>query len=59
MQKDLVVVAPNTRVLNKLSLGERRDIQWLAEMGMPVQGEVVAAIRRVTRVRKEQLHGSK
>ncbi len=58
MRKGLVLLAPNTRVLNKLTLGERREISWLAELHMPVQGNVVAAVRRVTQARREQ-HGTK
>lgn len=54
MQGTRVLLAPNTRVLNKLSLGERREINWYAEQGMPAQGSVVPAIRRVIKHRKEQ-----
>lgn len=53
MQGTKVLIAPNTRVLNKLPVDVRRDINWYAEQGMPAQGHVVPAIRLVIKHRKE------
>ena len=53
MQGTKVLLAPNTKVLNKLPLPVRREISWLAEMNMPAQGNVVTAIRRVIEHKKE------
>jgi hypothetical protein len=48
-----VLLCPPVKVLNRLSLKEREEVQYLAQMGMPAQGVVIHAIRRVIKVRKE------
>ncbi len=44
---------PDTKTLNKLTLADREEIQWLAQMGMPTQGRVLKSVERVVKVRKE------
>lgn len=53
MAKANVLLAPNTRVLVKLPVKARREINWYAEQGMPAQGTVLHAIKRVVDARRE------
>ncbi len=48
-----VLLSPPAKVLNKLTLKEREEVHYYHEMGMPISGSVVDAIKRVTKVRKE------
>jgi len=48
-----VLLNPPPQVLNKLTLKEREEVQYYALQHMPVQGIVVDAIKRITKVRRE------
>lgn len=45
--KTEVLLNPPAVVLVRLPLREREEANWYAEMGMPISGNVAAAVRRV------------
>lgn len=50
------LLCPKPDVLVRMQPRDLEEIQWYAEMGMPVSGSIVRVIERVTknrRVRKE------
>jgi hypothetical protein len=42
-----VLLNPSVEVLVRMPLRDREEANWYAQMGMPMQGNVVSAIRRV------------
>ncbi len=48
-----VLLSPPAEVINKLTLAEREEVKWYREMGMPISGTVVDAVKRVIKVRRE------
>lgn len=48
-----VLLNPSIKTLVRMSDKDREEISWYAEMGMPISGTVVRAVRRVLKVRKE------
>jgi len=51
-----VLLNPKPDVLVRMQPRDREEAQWYAEMGMPISGRVVAAVKLVAenrRIRKE------
>jgi hypothetical protein len=53
MTKAIALLNPSAKVLNKAPKHVREEAQWYAEMGMPVQGTTLSAVKRVVQVRRE------
>ncbi len=53
MTKAIALLNPSVKVLNKAPKQIREEVQWYAQMGMPVQGTTLHAVKHVVRVRRE------
>lgn len=47
-------ISPTAKEMTKLPPKQREEINWYHEQGMPAQGIVTSALRRVVKVRKER-----